>query len=125
MFGSLLVLVPAAVVGWFVYPAFVRAQQRKSARALYTAEPFVRMAGPRTYELLDDGILDATADTFRKTRWLAVYAIDEDADYGFVVLPAGTLIIPRRSFASADDFAKFMALARSHFERVREVERRS
>jgi Peptidase C13 family/YcxB-like protein len=76
------------------------------------------LLGAHTFTLTPEGFEDYGNASFSRTRWSAVQAIQETAHHLFVFIDKTTAhIIPRRSFATPEDYEVFVHTLRAYVQR--------
>jgi Peptidase C13 family/YcxB-like protein len=102
---------------FILYASSVHFWNRYS-RQLMAPEQNGPLLGPHSFFLTPEGFEDHGNLTFSRTTWSAVQAIQETPQHLYVFIDKTTAhIIPRRSFATPEDYAEFVQTLRGYVQR--------
>lgn len=111
--APLVQLVPVAMlyasIGYFWH---------RYSRRVMAPEQGGSLLGPHVFSLTTEGLEDHGNASFSRTKWSAVQVIQETARHLFIFIDKAVAhIIPRRSFATPEDYEQFVHTLREYVQR--------
>lgn len=103
----------AALGAVYLTPGMIYKQQMKQVLGLYEREDYRQLLGPTKVELCAEGIGITSPIGTANIEWSGISEIAATADYVFLQRDSlSALVIPRRAFADAAAFDRFVEAAR-------------
>lgn len=101
------------VLAVLFYPRYIRWVIKRSAQRLVAGGPNRFLFGKKRVTIAPEELTESGDFSDLHLRWQVVQAIDKNEDYVFIFLSnVHAIIVPRRAFYSAGEFADFYESAR-------------
>ncbi len=115
---ALIISVVAAVAYVGAYPWIYAWRLRRSSEAVIQGGRNLAVFGPRRMTLTSQFVMHSSPFTQSAVRWIAVEKVDPQAVALYIYVSSNAAhIIPRRAFASDDDFQTFVHTAQEFHSR--------